>query len=83
MAETIMMVLERTKTNESFDIEVPLDITAEELLNGLNSGLKLGLDLNDPTQDYILSENPIALLKGDTILKDFNLHNGTVLKITH
>lgn len=81
MAETIMMVFEKTKTNESFDIEVPLDITAEELLRGLNIGLKLGLDLSNPSQSYLISENPIALIKGSTVLKDFNLHNGTVLKM--
>ena len=81
MSETIMMVFERTKTNESFDIEVPLDITAEELLNGLNSGLRLGLDLNNPAQNYLISENPIALIKGQTLLKDFHLHNGTVMKL--
>jgi len=81
MSETIMMVFERTKTNESFDIEVPLDITAEELLNGLNTGLRLGLDLSKPTTGYLISENPIALIKGDTLLKDFNLHDGTLLKM--
>lgn len=81
MSETIMMIFERSKTNESFDIEVPLDITAEELLNGLNSGLKLGLDLRDPTQNYLISENPIALIKGDTLLKEFKLHNGTIIKM--
>lgn len=81
MSETVMMVFERTKKNESFDIEVPLDITAEELLNGLNTGLRLGLNLSDPTQSYLISENPIALIKGNTLLKEFHLHDGTVLKM--
>ena len=39
------MIFERE--NESFDIEVPLDITANELLYGLNKGLNLGINMEE------------------------------------
>lgn len=80
MDDSIIMVFEREKTKECFDIEVPLDITANELLLGLNKGLGLGLNLEDSTQCYLCTENPIALIKGNTLLKDYNLHNGTKIR---
>ncbi|MBO4346388.1 MAG: hypothetical protein J5840_01970 [Lachnospiraceae bacterium] len=80
MEDTIIMVFERAKTKEKIDIEVPLDITANDLLNGLNTGLKLGLNLEDSSQCYLCTENPIALIKGNTMLRDYNLHNGTIIR---
>ena len=79
MEDKIIMVFERARTQERFDIEVPLDITANELLNGLNTGLRLGLNLEDSTQCFLCTENPIALIKGNTLLKDYNLHDGTII----
>lgn len=80
MEDKIIMVFERARTQERFDIEVPLDITANELLNGLNTGLRLGLNLEDSTQCFLCTENPIALIKGNTLLKDYNLHDGTIIR---
>lgn len=77
MKNKIIVVFERIGTNEEYDIEVPLNITANELLHGLNEGLRLGLDLEDSKQCYLCTENPIALLKGNIMLSEFNLHDGT------
>ena len=71
----IVMIFERE--NESFDIEVPLDITANELLYGLNKGLNLGINMEDSKQCCLCTENPIALLKGNVLLSEYGLHNGT------
>lgn len=77
MKEKVILQFEREKTGECFDIEVPLDITANELLYSLNQGLHLGLNLSDMSQCYLTTENPIALLKGDVLLEKFNIHDGT------
>lgn len=77
MKEKVMMQFARQRTGECFDIEVPLEITANELLYALNQGLHLGLNLTDVSQCYLTTENPIALLKGDILLKDFGVHEGT------
>lgn len=82
MKETIIMVFERNKTGEVYDIEVPIDITANELMQGLNSGLNLGMNLEDSKQCYLCTENPIALLKGNVELSEFNLHDGTKICFT-
>lgn len=77
MEEKVVIIFERMRTHECFDIEVPLNITVNELLNGLNTGLQLGLNLEDVSQCYLSIENPIALMKGDHLLSDYNVHNGT------
>ena len=59
------------------DIEVPLGITATELIYGLNTGFELGIDVNDPQRCFFRSENPIALIKGESTLDDLGMRNGT------
>ncbi len=77
MKEKVILQFERERTGENYDIEVPLSITANELIRALNQGLRLGLDLSDVSQCYLTTENPIALLKGDVLLEEFNIHDGT------
>lgn len=77
MKNNIIVLFERSKTGERIDIEVPLKITANELLVALNRGLHLGIDLTDVSQCYLTTENPIALLKGDVLLEEFGVHEGT------
>ncbi len=61
------------------DIEVPLDITANELIIALNSAYKFGMNIEDISSCYLRSENPIALLRGTKTLCDFGLHHATVI----
>ncbi len=79
MKKNVILHFIREKTGESYDIEVPLNITANELLYSLNKGLKLGLNLTDVSQCYLTTENPIALLKGDILLEEFGIHDGTII----
>lgn len=82
MEERIVVTLNLMKKGEMHDIEVPVDITANELLIALNQGYELGIDLKDITQCFLKTENPIALLKGNKTLSDYKLHNGTVINYT-
>lgn len=77
MKEKVILQFEREMTGECIDIEVPLKITANELLFALNHGLHLGVNLTDISQCYLTTENPIALLKGDVLLEEFGVHEGT------
>lgn len=81
MNEKIIVILERSKTNERMDIEIPTDITVNELLYGLNEGLHFGIDLEDASQCFLTSENPIALLKGNRLISEYGLHNGSIICI--
>ena len=64
------------------DLEIPLDITAGELVYALNAAYGLGIDTSDVKQCYLKSEHPIALLKGSRTLKSLGVRNGTVIYYT-
>jgi len=70
------------KKSESFDLEVPLQITANELILGLIKGLDLPMNADDVSACYLKTENPIALLRGNRLLSEFGLRNGTVVNFT-
>ena len=61
------------------DIEIPLDITANDLVVGLNEAYRLGIDLSDMRQCYFSCENPVALLKGKRLLGEFGLRDGSLI----
>lgn len=66
----------------SVDLEIPLNITANELVIALNTAYELGIDTGDIKNCYLKSENPIALLKGNKTLSEFGLRNGSVINFT-
>lgn len=61
------------------DIDVPLDISANDLVLGLNEAFHLGVDISDMKQCYLSSENPIALIKGKKLLGEFGVRDGTLI----
>lgn len=61
------------------DIEIPLDITANELITVLNNAYALGMDTNDIDSCYLRSEDPVALIRGEKLLSDFGLHTATTI----
>jgi uncharacterized ubiquitin-like protein YukD len=69
------------KQNQQLEIEIPLDISANELIIGLNEGLSLGLDTSDLSLCHLKCENPVAFLAGNRLLSDYGLHNGTIINI--
>lgn len=77
MKEKIIVQFERSKTGELIDLEIPLNITANELVHSLNEGLRLGIDINNVAENYLISENPVALLRGDILLEHFGLRDGS------
>lgn len=64
------------------DLDVPLNITANELVIALNSAYELGIDTSSIKNRYLKAENPIALLKGNKTLAEFGVRNGTVIYYT-
>lgn len=63
----------------SCDIELPLDITANDLVVGLNEAYNLGIDISDIRQCYLNCENPVALLKGKRQLAEFGIRDGSLI----
>lgn len=79
MGNTVILIFNFKRMNRMIDIEVPLDISANELIYGLNTGLNLGIDLSDMAECYLCTDEPRALLRGDKLLEDFGLRNGTII----
>lgn len=77
--ESAIVIFKNTKKNIEIDIETPLDITANEFVMGLVNAYDLNIDLSDIKQCYLKADNPIALLKGNKLLSEFGIHNGTII----
>lgn len=70
------------KRNFQVDLEIPLDITANELVVALNTAYNLEIDTTDVKNCYLKAERPIALLKGNKILSEYGVRNGTIINFT-
>lgn len=79
---TAVIVFNIVKKNVSMDLEIPLNISANELVIALNSAYGLGIDTTNIKNCYLKAENPIALLKGNKSLMEFGLRNGSVINYT-
>lgn len=79
--EKAIVILKIHKRKFTVDLEVPLDISANEFVIALNTAYELGIDVSNVKNCYLRAENPIALLKGNKLLSEFGVRNGTVINI--
>lgn len=79
---TATVIFNIRKRNFSADIEIPLDISANELVIALTSAYSLDIDTSDIKNCYLKSENPIALLHGNKRLREYGIRNGSVINYT-
>lgn len=77
-----IVIFNMIKKNKSVDLEIPLNISANELVIALNTAYDLGIDVSDVKNCYLKAESPIALLKGNKLLSEFGVRNGTVINFT-
>lgn len=68
--------------NIEIDLDIPYDISANELIIALNESLNLGINTADLSRCHLKTENPIALLRGNKLLRDFRLREGTIINYT-
>lgn len=80
--ETAIVIFNMYKRNESVDLEIPLDISANELVIALNSAYDLDIDTTDIKKCHLKAENPIALLRGNKTLEEYGIRNGSVINFT-
>lgn len=82
MEARAVIQLNLVKRGETLDIDVPLEITAGELIQGLNEAYELGLNTEDVTRCYVKAENPIALMHGKKTLADYGIMSGSTINVT-
>lgn len=78
---TIVITVRFLRRNKEEDVEVPVHITANELIVGLNEAYRLGIDTNDVLNCFLKAENPIVLLRGNRTLAECGLRNGSMIMI--
>ena len=71
MEEKVTIIFYITNRNEKYDIEVPL-----------NTAYDLKIDTNDIKNCYLKMDNPIMLLRGNMILRDTGIRNGSSIIFT-
>lgn len=64
-------------TGKTVDIEIPVNISANNLISALHGALRLPGDC----PDYIRCENPIAMLQGDAPVSYFGIRDGSILYV--
>ena len=77
--DVAIIIFQIPRRNFSVDLEVPLDITANELVNALNKAYDLQIDTSDIKNCYLKAVDPIALLRGNKTLAEFGVRNNTVI----
>lgn len=77
--ERAIVVFKMIERKQSLDIDIPLDISANDLVLALNSAFGLKIDTLDIKNCYLKSENPIALLRGSQTLKEYGIRDGSII----
>ena len=75
--EKAIVILIKEGQSKGIDVEIPLNIAANELIYGLNRGFNLGINMDDPNECYLRVENPVALLTGEKMVKEYGIRNGS------
>ena len=79
MGDSAIIIFENRMSGESFDIETPLNITANDLIQGIATAFGLEELKNAKTESYLKAENPIVLIRGNKTLFELGIHHATTV----
>ena len=79
---TIVVIFNNEVNHTQVDLEIPIDITANDLVVALNKAYDLNIDISDQKKCYLKAENPFTLLRGSKKLYEYGLRNGTIINFT-
>ena len=82
MENRIVVIFNNEVKKEQVDLEIPLDITANDLVVALNEAYELGIDTSDQKKSYLKAENPFTLIRGGKKISELGLRNGTIINFT-
>lgn len=81
--DTIVVRFKNLRNKKEVDLDIPIAISANELVVALNEAYELGIDVTNIKKCYLQAENPIALLRGNKTIGEFGLRNGSVIYYTN
>lgn len=79
MDDKVIVIFKNKHIPRGLDIEIPLNITGNELIYGLKESFNLEIDIDNPEESCLRMENPIGLIRGDTKLNEYGIRNGSVI----
>lgn len=82
MPDHVIVQFQMHKRERTVDLELPLDMTARELLVALNQAYALGVAVDQMAQCYLSCEFPTALLRGNRTLREIGLRDGSIIHFT-
>lgn len=82
MAQRAVIELNLVKEGRVLDLDVPLDINAGELMEGLNEAYALGLSPEEIAACHVKAENPVVLMHGKKTLAQYGIMNGSVVIVS-
>jgi len=77
MKDRIVIVIIDRKLGLYDDLEVPVDLTANDLIMALQNMYSIEKKMDTPFDYYLKSNFPKALLKGEKTLAEYGLHDGS------
>ena len=72
-----MVEFHDNRKGTSCDLQLPMNLTGNELVRALTSAYQLPIDLNNPDEMYLRAEDPIMLISGEETIEDLGMSNGT------
>lgn len=75
--DNVTIVFKAEGKNIKVDLEVPLDLSAIDFIESVNTAY--GLEIDNIDKVCLISENPIAKLSGDKTLRDFGIRQGSII----
>ncbi|MCD8299916.1 MAG: EsaB/YukD family protein [Clostridiales bacterium] len=80
MREKAVVTFIREDNGLAAELEIPTDITANDLIMALNEVFDLGMDVDNIFRCCFAAEHPVAFLHGNRILSDLGVRDGTVIR---
>lgn len=77
----VIITVKFLKKGTMLDLDVPLDISANELCSALFEKY-LPEQYGNMYSYYLKAERPIALLRGEKTLREYGIRDGSVINIT-
>lgn len=77
MMENLVINFINMRDKENVELEIPNNITANDLIISLNRVYDLKMDVENIFNCYLVSEDPIAFLHGNKLLSEFGIRNGS------
>lgn len=79
MNDNIIVLFSNCKMKREIDLEIPKNLTANELIYGLNDSFMLGINMDKPSQCYLRADYPKVLIRGEKTLEELGIRDGTII----